>query len=513
MPLTNVWTRNRNGKMERTIAEKIDHERKWSVPASSHEFVCYSCLQYVAFVKGTPKVSPYFKHSKSEIDKSCEDRSFGTGTYRYGQDLTDVPDPIRFIFVGNSPCFEIGFFPVKAAAIEKAMKAGTKVRIKGRNGLPDEYFVDRSRFEPHTTTWIRLPFGWASDYRVDIEPMDQSLRVWDIKRTMVKPIMVFDGRTGRRIPKRSDITVSKEYYVFCDKGKQFYPREGIEFGHKIVVENKWCFYPMKVTVLNEYTSDFCLENFRLILTSLPSEIGLLWPPTVENEDVIDTNQKRLILHIQGESDLETFPNYGSTRKELMKLASNQKVYELDVVNALQMVSATRYSQRVKFKYIRPWEENPVIQEPAVKILDDKGQAIPDEMKRAPDRGIIRIESEVDATAEVESYDGFLYRARISAGQEARLMDIRQGFRITIRQGTEIVRKIEVGNWKKKTAGMELEDMPPWHGKMVPIPRRYAWMLAKIDRNSELYRRTMKAFQKGMIPLDGLKALNEMTGGK
>ncbi len=513
MPLTNVWTQDRTGEWVRTDAAKTDHEYNNTVSVSSRMFRCYNCFQYVTFVKGNEYRISHFKHSRGEEDKNCEDRSFGAGGYVYGSGVTDVPDPMRIQFDGNRAYLEIGFFPVSAATIEKAIQEHMVIRIRGKTGAPDVYRVDWTRFEPHSMTWLRLPFSWALDYAVEIEPKISAAQTWSVHRTpLLKFGTIFDAATGKRIPEKSDITVGREYFIVCDKWRSFYPRGGIHIGQKMVINDQWCYYRMSIPSYNDSAADFCFDAFHLRLTTVPSEIQLLWPPAIEGDNLIDTNLKKMYMYIKGESDFETFPSYGVQSKSIFEIDKNEKIFELKIVGTLQMVSTTRYSQRLSFLYIRPWESSPGLTEPDLQVLDDKDREVADELQAVPARGIIRVLSEVDAVVDVEDEDGFLYRAEVTAGQETRIQDLKRGMRIIIRQGLEVLRTIEIGVRKKQEIGAESESIPLWVGRLVPMPRRYAWVLERMDRSGELYRRTAQALKDGSIPLDGLKALNDFVGG-
>lgn len=513
MPLTNVWTQDRTGEWVRTTATAMDREYDYTVSVSSRTFRCYNCFQYVTFVKGNEYRISHFKHSRGEEDKDCEDRSTGTGGYVYGTGITDVPDPMRIQLDGSRAYLEIGFFPVSAATIEKAIHEKMMISISGLSGSPDVYYVDWSRFEPHSMTWLRLPFSWALKYSVKIEPSINAVKTWDIHRTpLLKYGTVFDAATGKRIPEKSDISVGREYYIVCDKWKSFYSRSGVQISPKTAINDQWCLYRMTIPSYNDNAADFCFEAFHLRLTTQPSDIQLLWPPAVEGDDLIDTNQKQLYLFVKGESDFETYPSYGTRNKAIFDIDKNKKIVELSIISTLQMVSTSRYNQRLRFLYIRPWEASSGYFDPDFRVLDDQDREIPDELKTIPPRGIIRILSEVDATVNVEDQDGFLYRMDVTAGQEARLQELKRGMRITIRQGMEILRKIEIGTQKKQKTVINEEALVPWRGRLVPMPRRYAWVLTKMDHSGELYRRTTKALKDGEIPLDGLQVLNKIAEG-
>ena len=514
MPLTNVWTQDHTGEWVRTTASAMDRVYENGVSASSHAFRCYNCFQYVTFVKGNEDRISHFKHSRGEEDKNCEDRSLGTGGYTYGNDVTDVPDPMRIQFDGNRASLEIGFFPVSADIINQAIQENVMIRIRGGMGTPDVYRVDWTRFEPHSMTWLHLPFSWAMDYAVEIEPMISNAKIWDIHRTpLQRNGTVFDAVTGKRIPEKSDITVGREYYIVCDRRHSFYSEYGIQIGPMIRINDQWRLYRMSIPSYNGDASDFCFEMFRLRLTTLPSEIQLLWPSAIEGDNLIDTNQKHLYMYVKGEADFEAYPSYGIRTRDVLDVGKNEKIYELNIVSTLQMVSTTRYSQRLSFQYIRPLATGFMVVEPTLQILDDDGRELEDELQTVPVRAMIRILSDVDATADVDDKDGFLYRVEITSGQETRIQDLKRGMRIVIRQGLEIKRKISIGVQRTLEKGIHDDNLAPWRGRLVSMPSRFAWILTKMDPSGELYKRTRQALQDGMIPMDGLKCLNKLSGGK
>lgn len=513
MPLTNVWTRNNRGIPVRTTAAAMDREYDHSVSALSHTFRCYNCFQYVTFVKGNGYRISHFKHSAGEENKDCEDRTFGTGGYAYGTGIDSVPDPMRLQFDGDRPYLEIGFFPVSASTLDRAIQNKTKISICGKFGAPDVYNVDRTRFEPRSMTWLPLPFSWALDYSVKIEPFNAAINTWEIHRTpLLKHGTVFDAETGKRIPEKSDIAVGRTYYIVCRRGRSFYSCNGINMNAGRAINDQWYLYRMIISSFTESAMNFCFDELRLVLTTEPSDIQMLWPPVIEGDSLIDTNQKQLYLYVKGESDFETYPSTGTRNKNVYELDPQQKIYELSIFNTLQMVSTSRYSQRLKFLYIRPLEDARGYDDPTLDVLDDRGNEVADNLKSVPSRGILRILSEVDAVADVEDQDGFLYRLEVTAGEEARLLDLKQGMRITIRQGMEVLRSIVIGTLKtaENVAGEDV--LVPWRGKLVPMPPRYAWILTRLNRSGELYRRTAKALNDGVIPQDGLKNLISIAEG-
>ena len=96
MALTNVWRRGSDGEWERTTAAQEDAERDYSVSVKAASYRCYSCFQYVTFVKGSVSRASHFKHSRGDVNKDCEDRSqYSSRSIDYIP--SDMPMPMRLL--------------------------------------------------------------------------------------------------------------------------------------------------------------------------------------------------------------------------------------------------------------------------------------------------------------------------------------------------------------------------------------------------------------------------------
>ena len=339
MPLTNVWTRDAHGEWVRTDAEKTDRNHRYTVSADSHMFRCYSCFQYVTFVKGSEYRVSHFRHSASETSKDCEDRSqiYSSG---YASSLqANAPDPLRLLLDGNRVVLEIGFLPASTTELKKAVDANAIISIHGSTGKPDAYRVDYSRFAPHTMCWLNLPLSWASKYSVTVKPSGSVPRLWSINRTALsKSGDLFDCKSGRRIPEKSDVMVGKEYYFLCSRWIYLPTRRSIQM-RKIEIRNDgWNLYQICARSYTDEAADFFFD-LHLRLTTAPADIDILWPPVVEDDDMIDTNQKNLVFLVSGESDFEAFPTYGSFVTSNREIAEHERIIYIKNTGALQMVSA------------------------------------------------------------------------------------------------------------------------------------------------------------------------------
>ena len=505
MPLTNVWTRDGNGEWVRTDAEKTDRNHRYTVSADSRMFRCYSCFQYVTFVKGSEYRVSHFRHSSSETNKDCEDRSqiYNSG---YASSLqANAPDPLRLLLDGNRVVLEIGFLPASTTELKKAVDANTIISIHGSTGKPDAYRVDYSRFAPHTMCWLNLPLSWASKYSVTVKPSGSVPRLWSINRTALsKSGDLFDCKSGRRIPEKSDVMVGKEYYFLCSRWIYLPTRRSIQM-RKIEIRNDgWNLYQICARSYTDEAADFFFD-LHLRLTTAPADIDILWPPVVEDDDMIDTNQKNLVFLVSGESDFEAFPTYGSFVTSNREIAEHERIIYIKNTGALQMVSASRYNQKLRSLYVRPLETTPDVLPPSLQISDEDRKTIAEsELAKPPKNGILVLNAEVDAYVDVSDQYGFCYRKSLVSGTESRITDIKYGMTLTVRQGLDIIRTISIKTAQRSKD--RLDGGVQWSGKMVQFPRRYAGILNQIERSSTLYAKVLNALQTGKIPENGLKSL-------
>lgn len=221
--------------------------------------------------------------------------------------------------------------------------------------------------------------------------------------------------------------------------------------------------------------------------------------------MIDTNQKNLVFLVSGESDFEAFPTYGSFVTSNREIAEHERIIYIKNTGALQMVSASRYNQKLRSLYIRPLEAATEVLPPNIPILDEDRKPIAeDELAKLPKNRTLVLNSEVDAYVDVSDQFGLCFRKSLVAGTESRITDLKYGMTLTIRQGLDIIRTISIKQAKHSKGRLD-EDVR-WSGKMVQFPRRYAGILNQIERSSALYAKMLNALQTGRIPENGLKSL-------
>lgn len=510
MALTNVWRRSSDGEWERTTAAQEDAERDYSVSVKAASYRCYNCFQYVTFVKGGLSRASHFKHSRGDVNKDCEDRS-QYASRNIINTPSDMPAPMRLSIEGSHAMFQIGLLPISDEELNRAIAAKLTITLKGNRGAPRDYRVDRSRFSAHITTWIDLPEEWINRYQLSFEPSQLVPNMWKRK---VLPISddgaLFDVSTGKRLPDRSDVQVGREYYFVIGHSAVFsYSKMDISL-ERVIIQgyNVWV-YKVKALRYSSRASDFFFDYMKMRLTQKPAEIEIVWPPVLEEDNVLNTNQRVLWVLSKGEADLQTYPLSGKyVRSSLPIQIEKAKLLEIQNVSTLQMVCAERYSLSIACLYVRPLEDFTVPGIPSLQIMDDEGSVVlSDIMEQPPKKGILHIISDVDGSADIFDEKGFNYRKVLKAGEDTRITDIIKGETIVIRQGLDLIRKIEIG--KHIAKGTQTENVQPWISNEIPFPKRYAAALERLDSHSDLYQRVSNALKKGVIPKDGLKYLQKM----
>ncbi len=504
VPLTNVWCRDGQGEWTRITAEKAEKDYRYTVSVHSRLFRCYHCFQYVTFVKGDGKTS-HFRHSSGEMDKSCADRC-KLDEAQMDNAVNAPRDQMRLRLEDGTVELEIGFAPVGKAALGKAITAHALVMVEGRENAPHHYWVDRSRFGTGRTTWLPLPLEWAVDFAVTGTPPGQVPRAWTEQRTGIDPAgTVFDVRTGKRIPERSDAEVGRPYYLLCDRWKYIsVTNPAVQIRPVLIKNDAWKLYRISAPAYSPEAADYFFDYLHLRLTRVPAELHLLWPPVLEKDEMVETGSDSFEFLVTGEADFEAFPGNEQRTIHVRQIDEQQQLIRVEHAGALQMVCAAREHQRLSCLYIRPpdtqWRTAP-----ALESRNTKGQVLdePD----LPKDGVIVLCSEVDASVTVEENGVFRYRKAVPAGKETQIPDCTKHTRIIIRQGLDIVQDIQFGKAKKK----EQVPLVPWQGRMVPFPGRYAGVLDLVPKKSCLYRKVLQALRTGTIPEEAWKSLRKAMG--
>ena len=508
MPLTNVWTRDSNGEWVRTTATSTDKRYSYSVSADSRHFRCYSCFQYVTFVKGNNTRISHFKHSAGYSDKDCEDRSFNASTTYSYTSVANMDMPMRLALDGARISVSIGLLPVSYDELKKCIANNLQIKLTGMQGAPVVYRVDWSRFAPNMTTWLDVPSQSIAKLSVTFTPTSIKPKFWSGVITEIPSTgALFDAKTGRRIPDKGDAVVNHEYLLLVKRNRWIsYNARDIQITKLNTNDTLWNVYKVQAIRFSEAASDFFFNYLRVRLTNYPAEMSVLWPPVLEKDAIIETNFRNIKLLVKGEADFSTYPQYSSSCTATL-FRDSTKLIDIRSSGPLQMVTSERYNHTLQFLYVRPIERSFYYTDPKVEVSFDDDQVCSEAMlKKVPLRGILHFLSTDDGHIDVYENGEFYYRKALPAGEKIRITDIKQNSKICVYAGQELLNEICVAPPENRVKTREPNNLPNWIGRKVPFPRRYAWVLEALDEHSELYERTLLALKQGEIPLDGMNTL-------
>lgn len=512
MALTNVWRRDKAGEWVQTSAVEADQLFPHTVSAYSRTFRCLYCYQYVTFTQGQVNTR-HFRHSSSEQNKICEERSHSAYTpVKSIEKLINMP--LRLQASDNQYSLELGFLPLRQEALQSTIQAGLRIHIdknKPRSlshSHDQTYVVDPSRFTPHTTTWLPLPINWAYTYHLSFSQSTVVPTEW---RSPIIQIgfngVLFHADTGRMIPERSDVAVNRHYLWLCRRSSlPMLPSEGLEYRRLSLNVLGWMLYQLTPTSTSASVSDFFFDTLHVRLTNYPPELFVVWPPVLEQDDTLDSNAKQISMLMQGDALFAAYPVHHASYAQ-KKLLNGMSFVTMKTGSALQLVCAERNQQRLLFRYLRPLEKAALPSVPGCSITNVNGETInEDKLLRPPPHGIIDIRLPVDGWIDVSDKNGFLFRTKLPADKTIRLYEIKVGQHLTVHAGLDIVREVSVVQ-KRSAVPSNSITAPPWmSSRSVVFDHRHAGVLERIPAGSELYTRVINALRQGQIPEDGWKYL-------
>ena len=512
MPLTNVWTRNSNGEWTRTTAMQTDKQYSYSVSAYSHHFRCYNCFQYVTFVKGSSNRISHFKHSAGYSDKDCEDRSFNDNAAYTNASVANMEMPMRLTVDNSQITVSIGLLPINYEELKKCVSSNLLITINGTQSASVVYRADWNRISPNMTTWLNVPTPGISKLKVDFSPANAKPKFWSgVVAEIPATGALFDAKNGRRIYEKGDAVVGHEYYLLLRRGKWMSTSStDVQITKLDINDSLWNVYRIRALRFSEFASDYFFNTLRVRLTNYPVEMSVLWPPVLEKDTIIETSSRMLKLLLKGEADFSTYPECNSSCT-ITQLHNNTKLIDIRSSDPLQMVTSERYNRTLQFLYVRSIDRSFYYTDPKVSVSYDDDEPCEDTLlKNVPLRGVLHFLSEDDGYIDVYQDEEFFYRKPLPAGEKTRIIDINCNSRICVFVGHELLSEIVVACPKINSPGSS--KLPEWIGRRIPFPRKYAWVLERMDEQSELYERTVLALRQGEIPLDGWNTLRTVMEG-
>ncbi len=448
MELTHVceWNCEENCWKRITREEAVKKYPK-GVRARSGLFMCEVCNHYVTLTQDSKLRRGHFVHSQGDEIKDCPDRN--SNQYRnYTFSPEDIGLPLKLVLKNDSfDHIEIGLSP----AFSKEFKGYVEIRANGT--IIKKYSAER--FLSDVVTYLDIGEKLYPTYEIifyseNHKPLLKDPAGMKNPRTVegfIVDTILFDGESGKRIPKDGNVTTHHPYYLLLRKShiKKVPSIEIQKLDFILQGRNEWRLYRILCTDYNASSARFFFDcHARLSEKSV--RMLPVWPPCIENGNLLYHKEKILYFDLIGEyMDVRAYP--GNTQcSAKKKLGQGETLAELRITDMHQILSMGRQSV-LQYAYL--WEDslkrNSETQNLCLSVKDGDGNLInPGETTQLPQKQQMRIFSSVDGIIKV--YDNrreLLECDEIKADTELWLNgnQIRRGNRVEIYQGVDCVWKV------------------------------------------------------------------------
>lgn len=509
MSLNHVCTWHKNG-WKRITASEAAKTARYGVSARSGLFMCELCGQYVVLTKAGLR-DPYFKHSKSEEDKNCEERSLVSNQAYYGGKLSTEKRglPIRIVSNGARQHFEIGF--PRLGDLFNELPKNSKIQIISDNGQEFNYFFER--LNQDSMTYFSVGNRMSREYTIRTTVDNKDLSFFLPQRVKgVSNETVFSAETGVVIPKGSDVYVNKEYYLLLD----FSWLENQSNNHVHIkkinttlrIPSYYHLYKVKALDFSEESAKFFL-NYYCRLEEKPISFIPIWPITVKSPFHIYYNSKFLYGVMSGNATFQTYPA-GSVSYDRLE---DSYLLKIGCDDRKQIIALGRFSNVLNYSYLwrekLEFEDNDLITD----ILDAEGNSINDLSNKAVKE--IHYIPEYDGEFIVEK-DGFVIENYVlSSGDKFIYNDFQRGRVYKLYQGLDLMWTYKAPDTKQKPEhafddGLVLKKLRKCKSPYIEIAHSYGVIANSIKSN---YPKTTiwlrKQISMGYISKEAMIILNEL----
>jgi hypothetical protein len=497
-----MWTRH--GWKRTTIAEVSLKHPGGSVSSHSGLFMCELCHQNVALATGDKR--RYFKHSSSEADKSCPERTFNSSS-SLTFNAKDYELPIKIITNRNDFRFELGLLYVPEAIIN--CQAIQSVRIKPFHKEAFSYSFERLNLEGITY----LPIGQMPSSEYKIFAPEALMKYWPRK---VKGVdqngSIFDYFTGKMLCRDSDTQVQKKYYLLTTDSLRDNRVSSIRVNiacKKNYDNIVWYLYVIKALELDQEAADFFL-SFHCRLTDEPLRIHPIWPVHIETPYVIKHFENYTIMHLSGGRSVtqKTFP---SAPIQKFQCKTGEQVVKITCNDRQQLISL---GDTNILEYFYLWKEK--LDKSTISIdidvQDGAGAIIENgEHINLPDAGIIKI---------LAPYDGYVIKYRENHIVEKRKLvpniqliidGVTYGLKIKILQGLDIVWQVSFCKRKQSIVGADeqlFRKLNNLKGYSVRVPHSFGAVAEKLRGYPKTKDWIYSTVKNGFANQDAIKYLRK-----
>lgn len=271
-----VWKRDHWEKIEAGEASKLYGGA--TVSYKQKIFYCEVCSQYVTLTQVTDRRFPYFKHSTSDQNKDCEDRSKNyEQTYNFKKNSHSLP--LKLDIKEGTVYFLLGFPPIPLDEVKNIRF----FKVKVTNSLTGDSFIFNSeRFDLSKTTYLNVGQSLLDKYEVEVLSDSPVLKErWQLHDTFyAQKFTLFDGATGKKLPRDADVEIDHPYYLVVNRATLQIAKDIECKKLHVISSNGLRLYQLWTRKFTEASSRFFIEiGYRL--TKYPAKLYPVWPVFVE----------------------------------------------------------------------------------------------------------------------------------------------------------------------------------------------------------------------------------------
>ncbi len=408
MPALNhviTWDEKTNKWKRITAAEASKQWGGQTVQASSEVFVCELCKQYVILTCDTGKVSAYFKHNRSEEDKSCPEHSFGSHPITYEPKSFALPLKL-FVSAKGRLNFSLGLIsPGNLTSEDHELLRNSSVTITPRDFhertvSPISYRLDR--LLDRGITYIPAGSTPEEEYVLKVSEKAASILHWPGTTPGVRRSgSLFDSKSGKRIPEDGDVITGKEYYLLKANGRPYAENGDVNCEEiPLTTTTEWRLFKVSASKVSKSAAKFFLQ-YKLRLTESPVTLFPIWPMTIRRPYTIIYEDPHLIFYSSGSDiDNKVYPADLAQEGRHAKRGNN-RLFEVDIKRHGLLITSGR-TNVLKYAFVLE-EKLPTLSEnddsDLVTIKDSEGKYI--DIKSITTNGIDSRKNKIEITAKYE----------------------------------------------------------------------------------------------------------------
>lgn len=458
-----------------------------TVSAKSGMFMCRLCNQKVALTSNTRR---YFKHSRAEDDKNCEDRSESYYNGYFGSFFDYIPQeylPLKIKVLNGNFSIEMGFGKLKIFDETKTFS----VKSEGNN----EFIYSSERIQKAGITYLGVGINPAETYTLTVTGENKS-NTYEIEGIRTSGAL-FDYKTNRIIKYGGDVQADKEYLLLVKGGYLNYEQDITS--EKLININGWNLYKLKAKRYSDSVAFFFLK-YGYMLTDQPVKITPLWNNFYISSDGIVTSYDKLYFFCNERRAVVS----GITKYNTMKTESGVLVLA-DHINQLEQIIVKRDGAAVLSSIFIDRSDSEKYSEvlPDVEVKDKFGTVIDcGDRFKIPEGNIIYIKSECDTHVTIEYNGEIIEKYCVKSNESYEIDKLKYGVTVNVFAGLDLIWSCNFLNLNKSSTIEEekliLKLANCKSGKIMDFGHSNLYLVKYFDYMPRVKRFIYKSVRNGSI---------------